>query len=259
MEVGALTGYIDAAQVVLYVFWVFFFGLVFYLHQEGKREGYPLVDDVPRPEGRIPIKNTAPLMVTPKSFKLREGETMELLTAPPDERPIKAERFAKHPGAAMVPTGNVMGDCIGPGSWAERKDIPDAAVDGTPKLAPMRVATDFHVIHGDPDPRGMRVVGADGEVGGTVTDIWVDKGEFMIRYLELDANGNGQKLLPITRAIVDGGKKQVRVVSILGDQFANIPETKNPDVVTRLEEDQICAYYGAGQLYATKSRSEPLI
>ncbi|MBL8337961.1 MAG: photosynthetic reaction center subunit H, partial [Rhodoferax sp.] len=42
METGSLTGYIDVAQVTLYVFWVFFAGLVYYLHQENKREGYPL-------------------------------------------------------------------------------------------------------------------------------------------------------------------------------------------------------------------------
>ncbi|HKK51252.1 MAG TPA: photosynthetic reaction center subunit H, partial [Myxococcota bacterium] len=31
MPTGALTGYIDVAQVVLYVFWIFFAGLIFYL------------------------------------------------------------------------------------------------------------------------------------------------------------------------------------------------------------------------------------
>lgn len=42
METGAITGYIDVAQVVLYIFWAFFFGLVIYLLRENKREGYPL-------------------------------------------------------------------------------------------------------------------------------------------------------------------------------------------------------------------------
>ena len=46
MEVGAITGYIDAAQIVLYVFWVFFAFLVLHLHQESKREGYPLQNDL---------------------------------------------------------------------------------------------------------------------------------------------------------------------------------------------------------------------
>jgi photosynthetic reaction center H subunit len=42
-DVGAITSYIDIAQVVLYLFWIFFFGLIIYLHREGKREGYPLL------------------------------------------------------------------------------------------------------------------------------------------------------------------------------------------------------------------------
>lgn len=38
---GAITSYIDVAQVTLYVFWIFFAGLLFYLLRENKREGYP--------------------------------------------------------------------------------------------------------------------------------------------------------------------------------------------------------------------------
>jgi hypothetical protein len=45
METGAITSYIDVAQVVLYAFWIFFAGLIYYLHQEDKREGYPLLSD----------------------------------------------------------------------------------------------------------------------------------------------------------------------------------------------------------------------
>ena len=42
---GAVTGYIDVAQLVLYAFWIFFVGLIFYLRREDKREGYPLESD----------------------------------------------------------------------------------------------------------------------------------------------------------------------------------------------------------------------
>jgi photosynthetic reaction center H subunit len=44
MGTGAITSYIDVAQLTLYAFWLFFFALVWYLHRENKREGYPLVD-----------------------------------------------------------------------------------------------------------------------------------------------------------------------------------------------------------------------
>ena len=42
MPTGALTGYVDVAQVVLYAFFLFFAGLVFWLRREDRREGYPL-------------------------------------------------------------------------------------------------------------------------------------------------------------------------------------------------------------------------
>jgi photosynthetic reaction center H subunit len=37
-----VTSYIDFAQISLYVFWIFFAGLIYYLRSEDKREGYPL-------------------------------------------------------------------------------------------------------------------------------------------------------------------------------------------------------------------------
>ena len=39
---GALTSYIDVAQIVLYAFFIFFAGLIWYLRREDRREGYPL-------------------------------------------------------------------------------------------------------------------------------------------------------------------------------------------------------------------------
>jgi photosynthetic reaction center H subunit len=47
--------YLDGAQLTLYAFWLFFFGLIYYLRREDKREGYPLegergpVDGFPAP------------------------------------------------------------------------------------------------------------------------------------------------------------------------------------------------------------------
>ncbi len=44
--------------------------------------------------------------------------------------------------------------------------------------------------------------------------------------------------------------------SILAEQFATVPALQNPDEVTLREEDQITAYYGGGNLYATPLRRE---
>jgi photosynthetic reaction center H subunit len=86
----------------------------------------------------------------------------------------------------------------------------------------------------------------------------VDRAEPQIRYLEVDT-GARRVLLPITFAKIDAGRLQVKVRSILGAQFATVPGLTNPDQVTRREEDQITAYYAGGNLYATASRSEPLL
>ena len=51
METGAITQYIDVAQLVLYAFWAFFAGLIYYLVRENHREGYPM--DTGREDGPV--------------------------------------------------------------------------------------------------------------------------------------------------------------------------------------------------------------
>ena len=71
METGAITGYIDVAQLALYAFWVFFAGLIYYLLQENKREGYPLESDR---SAHIRVQGWPP-MPEPKTYKLQHGGT----------------------------------------------------------------------------------------------------------------------------------------------------------------------------------------
>ncbi len=56
-------GYFDLAQLALYAFWLFFFGLVYYLRREDKREGYPLLTDDPNR-----VANGFPMPPEPKQF-----------------------------------------------------------------------------------------------------------------------------------------------------------------------------------------------
>ncbi len=261
MEIGAITGYVDVAQVVLYVFWVFFFGLIYYLHTENKREGYPLETDDIDPSRRKKIKGLSP-MPTPKAFKMADGST--ILAPDPsraDRRTLSASATTKTSGSTIVPSGNPMLAEVGPGSYAERSDTPDLTFEGKPKMVPMRVATQFHVEPRDPDPRGMTVVGADGKPAGTVKDIWVDLGEYVIRFLEMTLPGTDGKtaILPFNMVTVDRRAGKVRVESLLSGQFAHIPALANPDQITRLEEEKIYGYFGAGTLYATRRRAEPMI
>jgi photosynthetic reaction center H subunit len=257
---GSITGYFDVAQVTLYLFWIFFVGLVIYLLRENKREGYPLESDR---SGRVRVEGF-PSIPASKTYKLPHGGTQVAPRKEHDNRKLAAEPAAVFPGAPLVPTGNPMRDGVGPGAWAERSDKPDLTVDGHERIVPLRSAGAYHLDHRDPDPRGMTVVGADGVTGGKVTDVWVDRSESLIRYLEVAVSGahdgvGKTVLLPMNFSRVDGRRKIVRVRSILGSQFADVPTLRNPTQVTRREEERVCAYYGAGTLYATPGRAEPLL
>jgi photosynthetic reaction center H subunit len=256
METGSITQHIDVAQLVLYAFWAFFAGLIYYLLQENKREGYPLESDI---AARTNAQGWPP-MPKPKTYLLRNGESRTVPNNIRSPQTLAAEPVGKWPGAPLRPTGNPMLDGVGPGAYADRPDTPDTTVEGDARIVPLRAAPGFGVSSNDPDPRGLLVEGADGIEGGKVVDVWVDRAEMLFRYLELDVSGKGgnrRVLLPINfTRITDKG---VAVKSILGSQFAFVPGTRNPDQVTLLEEEKIMAYYGAGTLYAEPSRQEPLI
>lgn len=256
---AAFTQYIDVAQVVLYIFWAFLAGVIYYVHREDKREGYPLIQDV-SPFGTV---QGFPAVPPPKTFVLQDGTKVY---APRKERPEaepKATPIGPWPGAPLEPDGDGMIDAVGPASYAMRKEIPDLMWDGTVKLRPLRVATEYHLDETDPDPRGMAVVCADGKKAGVVKDIWIDRAEYIMRYFEVEvsekAGGPRTVLLPTTLARISGSKNQISVKSITSKQFANVPLHREPDVVNRREEDQICAYYASGHLYAFPERSEPVI
>lgn len=261
MPTGAFTSYIDVAQIALYVFWVFFAFLIFYLRREDKREGYPLESDR---SDRITVQGF-PSLPDAKTFLLPHGGTVEAPRAEQDNRPLQAEPASYFPGAPLMPTGNPMTDAVGPAAYAQRADAPDLTAEGETKIVPLRNAEGFYLEPRDPDPRGCDVVGTDGKVAGTVVDAWVDRAEVLIRYLEVEvgsSEGQRRVLLPMTCARVKGGKdapRQVRVHAITAAQFADVPATRDPEQVTLLEEDRICAYYAGGRLYATADRQEPLV
>jgi photosynthetic reaction center H subunit len=54
-------------------------------------------------------------------------------------------------------------------------------------------------------------------------------------------------------------RNAVEVNSIYGHHFGAVPGLKHGDQVTLLEEEKIMAYYGAGMLYATPGRQEPML
>jgi photosynthetic reaction center H subunit len=197
----------------------------------------------------------------PKVFKLRGGATHEV-PGPIDARELKLGPSAAWPGAPLQPSGNPMVDGVGPASYVERENVPDLTAEGEAKIVPLRVAKDFSVAPGDPDPRGMAVIAADGKIAGIVREIWVDRTEPQIRYLEVtlpEAGAATTVLLPIAFTRINPRRRQVNVVSILAQQFALVPRTAAPDTVTLREEDRISAYYGGGHLYAEPERLGPIV
>jgi photosynthetic reaction center H subunit len=257
MGTGAITSYIDVAQIALYAFWVFFAGLIYYLHREDKREGYPLESD--RSSGRVKVQGF-PGVPKPKTFHLRDGRVVMAPNFRGSNQALGGTPSASHLGSPLEPDGNPMLAAVGPGSYSDRADIADATIDGDLRIVPLRAAPRFGVSGRDPDPRGLPVVGADGAVAGTVRELWVDRAEVLFRYLEVEVpvqGGSRRVLLPVNFSRI--GSRNVKVRSILAAQFAQVPGTRNPDAVTLLEEEKIMAYYGGGTLYATPDRQEPLL
>jgi len=250
--VGNITGYIDLAQILLYVFWIFFAGLIWYLVLEGHREGYPMESGS---SGRAVIKGFP--IPEPKTFLLEGGRRV---TVPDLTRKEPAYiAVASHPssGSPIEPTGDAMTAAVGAGAYSNREDVPERTTHGVPLIQPLRIASDFSVATQDVDPRGLPVMAGDGKQGGTVKDIWIDSAEMMFRYLEVEITGGKTVLLPITFSLIR--RNQVEVHAIYARHFAAVPALKNPDQVTKLEEEKITAYYGGGTLYADATRSEPLI
>lgn len=260
---SALTESIDVAQVVLYAFWAFFFGLIFWLRREDRREGYPLETDA---AGLLHAVSPV-LIPPPKTFLLPDGGAVEAPNFERDRRPVMAERTLGGSGAPLEPTGDPMMSGVGPASFAQRADKPELTREGHDLIVPMRVATDFAVNAG-PDPRGWNVVAADGEVAGVVKDLWVDRADIMVRYLEVELLGASAeadsaaaetRLLPITMLRLLREPKKVEVVAVRAGHFASVPTLKNPDRITLLEEEQICAFYAGGRLYAEPKRLGPVL
>ena len=164
MHTGAITPYIDVAQLTLYAFWIFFALLVIYLILESKREGFPLVTSRAgeRLTGILPMPG-------PKTFLLRNGQTRTVPSLEPDEI-VNAVQEQNFEGAPWVPLGNPMQDGVGPAGYALRSTEPELTYEGEHRTVPMRVADDHWVAEEDPDPRGWEVITADDCVAGIVAD-----------------------------------------------------------------------------------------
>ncbi|MEM9369950.1 MAG: photosynthetic reaction center subunit H [Pseudomonadota bacterium] len=264
---GDITNHIDVAQIALYLFWAFFFVLIYYLQREGKREGYPLV----REDGEVQsgFVDYFPPVPEPKSFELPHGEGTKY--APDmhegDKRgDVPLQRISGAVSDPYEPTGNPLEDGVGPAAWAAREDKPDLTLEGKPSIVPLSSDDEFQLLDGDIDPRGLDIWGNDLEIAGTCTDIWVDRAEHLIRYVEMQIKDSEKKvLIPMNLVTLHRGapfrgpKGKILVRSLLSDQFANCPAPKSATEVTRLEEDKIMAYFAGGKFFQTPRSRDPLV
>jgi photosynthetic reaction center H subunit len=216
-------GTFDVTALILTAFVLFFVGLIIYLRREDRREGYPLEDDA---SGRLEVASGFFFTAKPKTFILPHGQGLLSKPNAVRETPMfSASRRANISGAPLEPAGDPMLAAVGPGAYAQRARTPDPMFHGGPKIVPLRVAVGYSIDGVASDPRGMTVLGAD----------------------------------PMTMAVVDKGRRTVKVDAILASQFTGVPALTHPDQVTLDEEERVCAYYGGGYLYATPMRAEPLL
>lgn len=250
---GSLTFHIDAVQLLVAAFALFFAGLVYHLRQQDKREGYPLED--PAPTGQR-MEGFPPLPAPKKMTTFDKGEAqMPHETSPPE---LKARPLFDFPGAPMVPTGNPLLDGVGPAGYAMRKEQPLIAKEGKVQVVPLREASEWRVVEGDADPRGMRVIGVDGGAVGIVVDLWVDRSVKILRYLEVALGGTDDHvLLPIYFADVRRSWRTVRATTIAAALFADVPRLATAHRVTAREEDRINAYFAGGLLYGRHDAGSP--
>lgn len=244
MATGAITGHIDVALVALYVFWAFFFGLIYWLRKEDQREGY-LLDE----KKGDPLEILVPAVPAQKPYYLHDGTVAMKPDGIPDTRELNLKQVDPAFGAPMEPTGaNPMLDGVGPGAYAMRKDEPETDHSGNPKIQPLRALPDFHIAKEDPDPRGLPVYAADEVVVGKIVDAWVDRAEALIRYYEVALDGGRSVLVPMVFLDLNVWRGRATVNVITSEQFQAVPATKKPDVVTKLEEDKISAYYAGADV-----------
>jgi photosynthetic reaction center H subunit len=255
-------GTIDITEMVLYLFFAFFLCLVLYLQNEGRREGYPLEHDVTGEHEPTPGLFFRAL---PKPYTMADGTTLYKPDGLRDSHDMSFKRTAAWSGSPIEPTGNPLTAGVGPGSYAIRADVPDMTSHGSVRIAPLSASPGFSTDDKDAKLIGYNLIGIDGQSGGTITDLWIDRMEFLIRYLEVatitaDGTATGKTVLvPMTMCAVKKASKSVYIDAVRGSQVAGAPTIKSAEQITLLEEEKIVGYFGAGYLYATSERAEPVL
>ena len=243
-------GTFDLARIALWMFWLFLAGLIYWIQRENQREGYPLENEDGTGAGSL---WSTP---EPKTFLLPHGRGTRTAPHPEAERPgLALARTEASGGFPFMPTGDAMVDGVGPAAWVARRDEPELDGHGHAKIRPMSTVAGFAVTAGR-NPLGLSVIANYRARPGTVTDLWVDVPEQLVRYLEITLAEGGTRLIPMALARVKSDGVHVRALS--GSRFADVPATAGAAVVTKLEEDRISAFYAGGTLYDQEKKGSKL-
>lgn len=240
-------GNFDLALISLYMFWIFFAGLIYYIQRENQREGYPLENE----DGTLTGSNLS--LPEPKTFILPHGRGE--YKAPNFEREARDLALAPTSGGTgfpFAPTGNPLKDGVGPAAWSARRDEAELDGHGNAKIQPMAKVGEFAVAAGR-DPRGLAVMCHDRKSPGIVSDMWVDVPEQMVRYLEVTLDAGGTRLVPM--ALVKIKADRVIVNALDSESFRDIPAIISDAQITKLEEEKVSAYVAGGYLYTADKRA----
>ena len=96
-------------------------------------------------------------------------------------------------------------------------------------------------------------------IAGTISDIWIDTADRLVRYLEVATPSGKSVLAPMFMASVDRKRRTIELDALCGHQFDGAPETPGSNTITLNQEERVQAYFGAGYLYATPGRAEPFL
>ena len=128
--IQAAGSYIDVAQITLYAFWLFFAGLIFYLH--AARTSARVIRSRPsgRPGSRVTVRGF-PEVPPKKVYLNHDGRNLVVPAYGNDRADAPVVPPAEWPGSPFMPTGNPMIDGVGPASYAQREDVPELGWEGS--------------------------------------------------------------------------------------------------------------------------------
>ena len=129
--------------------------------------------------------------------------------------------------------------------------------DETPRVAALSDLDNFEVADGYPDPRGWRVLTADGTEVGKVHDLIVDTGSMRTRYLDVKLDhdkfsnigthhdDDWDALIPVGSAQLAENDDEVMLPSLSTAQLASLPVFEHGEITRDYENSVLAGVGGA--------------